>query len=79
MDLVNSMEPEIFKVFYIWFEELTENGEEICMGKGWSFNRYDEQQMLPHVKTKQIPIEYFRLPLNTKGAASDSNLHNKSH
>jgi len=81
MELVNKMEPEIFKVFYIFFEELCENGEEICMGKGWSFNRYDEQQMLPHSKTKQIPIEYFRLPLsNAKSVNSDStNLHNKSH
>lgn len=60
------MEDEVLKVFYIWFEELTECGEEICMGKGWSFNRYEQKEMLPSLKTKQIPIEYFRLPIQPK-------------
>ena len=64
-DLVKSLESEVLKVFYIWFEELTECGEEICMGKGWSFNRYHQIQMLPYIKTKQVPIEYFKLAPET--------------
>ena len=58
-NLINDLEDDVLKVFYIWFEELTEFGEEICMGKGWSFNRYQQEDMLPYRKAKQIPIEYF--------------------
>eukprot|EP01083_Nonionella_stella_P072319 194899_1 len=77
--LVNELEPEVLKVFYIWFEELTENGEEICMGRGWSFNRYEEQKMLPHIKSKQIPIEYFKLNKAPRSVGMDHAGNEEQH
>ena len=83
--LISELEPDVMKVFYIWLEELAEHGEEICMGRGWSFNRYEEEQMLPHQKAKQIPIEYFKLPTtvqytNTSGNAQiEQQVIHKSH
>eukprot|EP00484_Ammonia_sp_Unknown_P020058 CAMPEP_0197032162 /NCGR_PEP_ID=MMETSP1384-20130603/10903_1 /TAXON_ID=29189 /ORGANISM="Ammonia sp." /LENGTH=564 /DNA_ID=CAMNT_0042461777 /DNA_START=46 /DNA_END=1740 /DNA_ORIENTATION=+ len=62
--LLRSIEDGVLKVFYIWFEELTEHGEEICMGKAWSMNRYQEQTMLPPTKCQQVPLEYFTIGSN---------------
>merc|ERR1712129_174704 len=70
--LIGELEANVLRVLYVWFEELVENGEEIAMGRGWSFNRYEEQHMLSAVKAKQIPIEFFKLPLHSAHSDSDA-------
>lgn len=53
---------DILKIWYIWLEDLCENGEQIVMGKGWSYNGYKERQLVNRGKPKQVPIEYYNLP-----------------
>ena len=80
--LVMDLDDDVVKVLYLWFEELCQNGEEIAMGAPWAFNRYLERPLLPHSKTKQIPIEYFKLPIDSKDGSSpqsDAAFIHKSH
>lgn len=59
--LVMDLHDDELKVLYLWLEELCQNGEEIALGAPWSFNRHQLRPLLPHCKTAQIPIEYFKL------------------
>ena len=75
--LVMELEDDVMRVLYLWFEELCQNGEEIAMGAPWAANRYRERPLLPNNKTPQIPIEYFKVPLDHK--LSDNAFIHKSH